>query len=161
MFKRVAACLREKGFNVCVVYCVDATFVTDASKFIAGNLIALSAMVQLELPHVNVLTKCDLAPNKDDLERFLSPSGDALAAELAAGASPRHRRLNEALCKLLDDYDMVTFLPLDITDEDSVANVLMQVDNAIQFGEDAEPREMGDAEAAGEWGEGGGGGGEE
>ena len=161
VFKRVAECLRDKGFNVVVVYCVDATFVTDASKFIAGNLIALSAMVQLELPHVNVLTKCDLAENKDDLERFLAPSGDDLAGELAAGTPPRFRRLNQALCRLLDDYDMVTFLPLDITDEDSIAAVMQQVDNAIQFGEDAEPKDTDAAEAGGDdaWGGGGGGGG--
>jgi GTPase SAR1 family protein len=158
VFKRVAECLRDKGFNVCVVYCVDATFVTDASKFIAGNLVALSAMVQLELPHINVLTKCDLAENKDDLERFLTPSGDDLAADLTAGTAPRFRRLNQALCRLLDDYDMVSFLPLDITDEDSVANVMQQVDNAIQFGEDAEPKEVEGGDGEG-WDGGGGGGG--
>ena len=33
-------------------------------KFIAGCMTALSAMVQLELPHVNVLTKMDLCKNK-------------------------------------------------------------------------------------------------
>ena len=161
VFKRVAECLRDKGFNVCVVYCVDATFVTDAAKFIAGNLVALSAMVQLELPHVNLLTKCDLAENKEDLERFLAPSGDDLAADLTVGTAPRFKRLNQALCRLLDDYDMVSFLPLDITDEDSVANVMQQVDNAIQFGEDAEPKEVGDDGGGEAWGGGGGGGGGE
>ena len=29
-------------------------FVTDAAKLLSGNLAALSAMVHLELPHVNV-----------------------------------------------------------------------------------------------------------
>ena len=32
----------------------------EVTKFIAGSLQALSAMVQLELPHLNVLTKVDL-----------------------------------------------------------------------------------------------------
>jgi GTPase SAR1 family protein len=141
VFKRVAECLRAKGFNVCVVYCVDSTFVTDAAKFISGQLTALSAMVQLELPHVNVLTKCDLLPNKDNLERFLSPSGVALACELSAGTPPRHRRLNEELCRLLDEYDMVAFLPLDPTDEESISALLLQIDMAIQYGEDLEPKE--------------------
>ena len=156
VFNRVAACLRAKGFNVCVVYCVDSTFITDASKFIAGNLMALSAMVQLELPHVNVLTKCDLAANKEDLERFLSPSGVALACELAAGTPPRYRQLNESMCKLLDEYDMVTFLPLDITDEESIAHILMQVDHAIAYGEELEPKEPRDSDE-GEWDGGDGG----
>jgi GTPase SAR1 family protein len=141
VFKRIAQCLRERDWNVVVVYCVDSTFVSDASKFIAGNLTALSAMVQLELPHVNVLTKVDLLPNKDVLERFLSPNGEALAAELALSTPPRLRRMNIELCRLLDEYDMVAFLPLDVSDDDSIANLLQQVDNAMQYGEDLEPKE--------------------
>ena len=45
---------------MCVVYCLDSQFVSEMSKFVAGSLQALSAMVLLELPHVNVLTKVDL-----------------------------------------------------------------------------------------------------
>ena len=37
---------------------------TDPTKFIAGSLQALSAMVQLEVPHINLLTKIDLCPDK-------------------------------------------------------------------------------------------------
>lgn len=46
------------------VYCLDAQFVGEMGKFVAGSLQALSAMVQLELPHVNVLTKVDLCKDK-------------------------------------------------------------------------------------------------
>ena len=49
-----------QGYNLAVVYCLDAQFASDGPKFVAGALQALSAMVQLELPHVNVLTKVDL-----------------------------------------------------------------------------------------------------
>lgn len=42
------------------VFVVDATFVTDPAKFISGSLLALSAMISMQLPHVNVLSKCDL-----------------------------------------------------------------------------------------------------
>ena len=33
------------------------------------------------------------------------------------------------------------FLPLDITDEESVNDILMQIDMSLQYGEDQEPRE--------------------
>lgn len=46
------------------VYCLDSQFVAEMPKFVAGTLSALSAMVQLELPHINVLTKVDLIKNK-------------------------------------------------------------------------------------------------
>jgi hypothetical protein len=139
------------------VYCVDSTFITDSAKLLAGTLTALSAMVHLELPHANVLTKCDLA-DKEALGDALAPSGAALAAALTKSTGPRFRALNESLARLLDDYDMVSFLPLDITDEDSLAAVVLHVDHAVQFGEDAEPKEPRD-ELDGEDGGGGGGGG--
>ena len=41
----------------------------------------------------------------------------------------------------VDDYSLVHFLPLDITDEDSINDALLQIDNAIQYGEDFEPKE--------------------
>lgn len=140
VFKRVAAQLQAAGFNVVVVYCVDSLFVTDASKLIAGNLTALAAMVHLELPHINLLTKCDLV-DRGELERYLAPSGEGLVAELGRSMGPRFRAMNAAIARLLDDYDMVSFLPCDVTDEDALDTVLLHVDNAIQYGEDMEPRE--------------------
>lgn len=44
---------------------IDSLFIVDPTKFISGVLCSLSAMVQLELPHINVLTKCDLVDEKE------------------------------------------------------------------------------------------------
>ena len=35
---------------------------------------------------------------------------------------------------------MVSFLPLDVTDEDSVNTILSHIDNMMQYGEDEEPK---------------------
>ncbi|KAL9621707.1 MAG: hypothetical protein Q9160_003825 [Pyrenula sp. 1 TL-2023] len=48
------------NISLCAVYLLEATFVVDRAKFFAGALSAMSAMVLLELPHVNVMSKCDL-----------------------------------------------------------------------------------------------------
>ena len=45
-------------------------FVTDVSKYISGCMASLSAMIQLELPHVNILSKMDLVNNKKDVEEW-------------------------------------------------------------------------------------------
>ena len=100
VMKRLANVLQASGFNVCGVYCLDALFVTDASKLIAGNLAALAAMVHLELPHINVLTKCDLV-DRDALERYLAPSGEAMAGELTRNMGARYKRLNHAMARLV------------------------------------------------------------
>lgn len=56
------------------VHLSDAHYITDAPKFISVVLLALRAMLQLELPHVNVLSKIDLLSSYGEL-RELSPSG--------------------------------------------------------------------------------------
>ncbi|GER31537.1 GPN-loop GTPase 3 [Striga asiatica] len=61
--------LRRKKFNVCAVYLLDSQFITDVTKFISGCMASLSAMVQLELPHVNILSKMDLVTNMKDIEK--------------------------------------------------------------------------------------------
>ncbi len=36
----------------------------------------------------------------------------------------------------IDDYSLVSFLPLDTSEEDSLEILLMHIDNTIQYGED-------------------------
>ncbi|CAK9226104.1 unnamed protein product [Sphagnum troendelagicum] len=132
--------LKRWDFNVCAVYMLDSQFVSDVTKYISGCMASLSAMVQLELPHINVLSKIDLLPSKRDLDKFLDPDARLLLGDLNQQMAPRFARLNQALAELVDDYSMVNFLPLDITDEDSIQFVLSHIDNAIQYGEDAEPK---------------------
>ena len=145
VLKRLAAALDRAGFRAVAVFLVDAHFVTDAAKLLAGNLAALAAMCHFELPHVNVLSKCDLV-GREAVERYLQPAGAALLGELNRATSARYHGLNAALARVLDEYDMVGFIPLDVTDEDSLDYVLAQVDHAIQFGEDAEPNEPRDTD---------------
>lgn len=154
------------GDKMVSVFIVDATFVTDVSKFISGSLLALSAMIAMQLPHVNVLSKCDLV-EEASMEKVLEMesalqlwdvlgdhSGNVVSAfgsrdltreqkEITEKANLREKkwnRLTEAICSLLDDFSMVGFVPLNINDEDSISHVLATVDHAIQYGEDLEVR---------------------
>ncbi|CAN1236057.1 GPN-loop GTPase 3 [Linum grandiflorum] len=130
--------LQRKNFNVCVVYLLDSQFITDVTKFISGCMASLSAMVQLELPHVNILSKMDLVKNKRDLEDYLNPEPTTLLAELNQRMGPQFLKLNKALIELVDSYSMVSFMPLDLRKETSIQYVLSQIDTAIQYGEDAD-----------------------
>ena len=42
--------------RLCAAYLLEATFVVDRAKFFAGSLSAMSAMMQLEVPHLNILS---------------------------------------------------------------------------------------------------------
>ena len=161
---------RDGGCDVrlCATYLLEAPFVADRAKFFAGTLSAMSAMLLLELPHVNVLSKMDRVrgevPRKL-LKRFIDPDpslldddpGDAsergaAAADGAKGSGEREakmkggsfKRLNQAVARLIEDFSMVSFLQLDVQDEDSVGAILSYIDDAIQFHEAQEPKEPDD-----------------
>ena len=58
------------------VYCADGTFINEPAKYISACLTALSTMTQLNVPHLNVLTKCDklkkaVGDNPDEEESLL------------------------------------------------------------------------------------------
>ena len=52
---------------------LDSQFLVDASKYFSGILVALSTMMSLELPHVNVLSKMDLVDpkSKKNIDRLV------------------------------------------------------------------------------------------
>lgn len=138
VFQSIIRELRADGWHVGCVYCLDAQFTEDASKYIAGCLTALSSMVQLELPHVNVLTKIDLLGAQATMyeDGLVIPDGRSLLDSLDATSSHKFQKLNAAVASLLEDYSMVAFVPLDITDEDSIEMCMLQVDMSVQYGED-------------------------
>ena len=65
-------------FTRIVTDCAIYQFMTDITKFISGCMASLSAMVQLELPHINILSKMDLVTKKRDIEEYVSPSISAV-----------------------------------------------------------------------------------
>lgn len=138
--------LQQWDFRVCGVFLVDSKFMVNTAMFFSGVLAALSAMVQLEVPHINVMAKMDLLSQDqaNDIERFLDPDPKSIIDDNEAWQNKKFQKLNEALAQVIDDYSMVQFLPLDSTNEDSVANVLLQIDHAIQYGEDLEVKEAKD-----------------
>ena len=158
------------NISLCATYLLEATFVIDKAKFFAGTLSAMSAMIMLELPHVNILSKTDLVKDlvgKRELKRFVDPDHALLDDEDTGRGSAAHtvdvrnpaeidtvmsggsfKQLNRAVAKLIDDFSMVSFLKLDVQEEDSVGDILSYIDDAIQFHEAQEPREPREAEMA-------------
>jgi len=139
--------LAKYNYSTCCVNIIDSQFIADASKFLSASLVSLSAMMSLELPHVNVLSKVDILkrtlPKRERrkvLDRFLDMDVDGLLSKVQP-ANTKHMRLTDAIGSLLEDFNMVSYIPLDPSDPDSVSLVLAQIDHAIQFGEDAEPQE--------------------
>ncbi|EAU38902.1 hypothetical protein ATEG_00256 [Aspergillus terreus NIH2624] len=68
------------NINLCAAYLLESTFVVDKPKFFAGTLSAMSAMLMLEMPHVNILTKMDQlnVQDEDSVAAVLSYIDDAI-----------------------------------------------------------------------------------
>ena len=66
------------NFRVCGVFLVDSQFMVDGAKFLSGTMAALSVMVNLEIPHINILTKMDLLSKsaQNQLDRLVYCSED-------------------------------------------------------------------------------------
>eukprot|EP00053_Salpingoeca_punica_P006988 m.64794 g.64794 ORF g.64794 m.64794 type:complete len:272 (+) comp13949_c0_seq2:76-891(+) len=135
--------LQSLDYRVVAVYLLDSQFIDDPAKFFAGLLSAMSTMLHLEIPHVNVLSKVDLlGPDRqDDLETYLDPDPQTMLETLNKRTVRSQHALNSALASLIDEYSMVRFVPLRRDDEDSLADLLYQLDLCVQYGEDIEPRE--------------------
>ncbi|KAI5852811.1 GPN-loop GTPase [Morchella snyderi] len=131
------------SFNLCAAYLLESTFVIDKTKFFAGTLSAMSCMIMLEIPHINILSKMDLVRNqvsRRELKRFLDPDPSILATDIHAETNPKFHRLNECVVSLIDDFSMVQFLQLESQNEDSVQATLSYIDDCLGWSEVQEPQ---------------------
>ncbi|CAI4221073.1 unnamed protein product [Auanema sp. JU1783] len=144
VMRTIVDALRSWDFNVCSVFLIDTHFVLEAEKFIAGALTALSAMVSIETPAVNILTKIDLLSerNKQLVEDFLETDTRSIVdLDSTHSWNERHRNLTRAIAQVLEDYSIVKFVPLNVDDDESVEQLLLVIDTTIQYGEDLEVRD--------------------
>lgn len=150
VMKRLVDTLQALNFRLCGVFLLDACFLIDHSKFISGTMAALGVMVNLNTPHVNVITKTDLldAQSRRNLDRFIDPDMTGLLADEAevdesdahAAFTARYRRLTAAIASVVEQFGLVHYHALNIQSEDSLNELTAVLDNCIQYGEDSDVR---------------------
>ncbi|CDI76134.1 conserved hypothetical ATP-binding domain-containing protein, putative [Eimeria acervulina] len=103
---------------------------------------ALYAQLQLELPHINVLSKVDLLKlHRKDLRFRLEFYADAydvqaLLQAMRQDPHPMGQKLlgfSRAVCELVEDFNIVSFLPVAVTDKECMLLVLRTADAANGF----------------------------
>lgn len=97
-------------------------------------------MLQLELPHINVLSKIDLLEKYGPLDfnlEFYKNATNLFHLQLALDKdnkqSSKFHNLTEVLCNLVEDFSLVSFTTLSITKKESLANLVKIVDRANGF----------------------------
>ncbi|GAA5902065.1 hypothetical protein JCM6882_000181 [Rhodosporidiobolus microsporus] len=138
--KRIVEQLGKRmGFRLAAVHLMDASHILDASKYVAVLLLALRTMIQLELPHVNVLSKVDLLGQSGELPfnlDFYTEVQDLSYLLPLLERDQRTRRfseLNRVICELVEDFGLVSFETLAVEDKDSMLRLVQTIDQALGY----------------------------
>ena len=134
--------LQKRGFSLCSIFCLDCTFLQEQSKFISGNLLSLATMIQVSLPHLTILTKCDLISKSNiykEIEEGTAP--EDLVEELTPFYGKKLDKLNELMTTFVKEFSLVGLKALNPNDEESINAVLYEADMILQYYDAQEPRE--------------------
>uniref|UniRef100_A0A0N5BHX0 GPN-loop GTPase 3 n=1 Tax=Strongyloides papillosus TaxID=174720 RepID=A0A0N5BHX0_STREA len=137
--------LKVWDFNICCCFLLDTHFVLEPNKFISGALTTLATMVSFELPAVNILTKQDQLNDeeKEIIDDFLENNvNNIIENGKYTKWDIKHKKLTQAIADVLEDYSLVKFQPLNIKDEDSLGDLLLVINNNIQYDENQEVRDI-------------------
>ncbi|KAH7100095.1 hypothetical protein BKA62DRAFT_658903 [Auriculariales sp. MPI-PUGE-AT-0066] len=139
------------GFRLCAVHLCDAHYVTNAANYVSVLFLSLRAMMQLELPHINVLSKVDLIARYGQLDfnlDFYTEVQDlSYLSDQLNKAAPRYAQLNEQICSLIEDYSLVGFETLAVEDRESMLHLTRVIDRASGYIFTPKGQEYGDAYA--------------
>ncbi|KAI1168189.1 ATP-binding domain 1 family member B [Nemania serpens] len=131
--------LQKLDYRLVVIHLCDSFCLTQPSLYISNLLLTLRAMLQMDLPHINVLTKIDKIASYDPLPFNLDFYTDVedlsyllteLEAESPAIRSDKFSRLNQAVARLVESFGLVRFEVLAVENKKSVMHLLRVIDRA-------------------------------
>ncbi|CRK30360.1 hypothetical protein BN1708_000892 [Verticillium longisporum] len=134
----VANMIESYGLLV-VVHLSDSFCLTQPSLYISNLLLSLRAMLQMDLPHINVLSKIDKVASYDPLPFNLDFYTDVqdvsylmpyLEEESPVMRNDKFGRLNEAVANMIESYGLVRFEVLAVENKKSMMHLLRVIDRA-------------------------------
>lgn len=134
--REVVQQLVKLDLRLAAVHLVDAHYCSDPGKFISVCLTSLTTMLQIELPHVNLLSKVDLVEKYGKLQFNLDYYTEVLDLDYILDCFPednftkKYRALNEAMTGLITDYSLVNFVPVTVKSKERMVAVSQLVDKA-------------------------------
>ncbi|OLL21848.1 GPN-loop GTPase 2 [Neolecta irregularis DAH-3] len=137
--RRILFRIEKLGRRPVIVHLVDAHYCTDAAKYISVLLLSLRAMLQLDLPHINVLSKVDTLRQYGKLDfnlDFYTEVQDLSYLLPVLERDPRmtkYTALNAAVCTMIEDFGLVGFETLCVEDKESMMRLLQTIDRVGGF----------------------------
>lgn len=134
--KQIIDHLVSRDIRLTCVNLVDSHHCSDAGKFVSVCLTSLTSMLQIALPHVNLLSKVDLVEKYGKLQFNLDYYTDVLDLEYLMDTFPednftkKYKHLNEALTGLISDYSLVNFIPITVKSKERLLAASNVIDKA-------------------------------
>ena len=137
---------RELYFRLVAVHLADSTHCKDPLRFISLAMLTLQSMVKLEFPQINVMSKFDKfsandlsGGGEDEFPLPLSFYADCQDISLLLDnvkIPPKLSSLTQAIAEMIDDFGMVSFIPLAVEDKECMAYFMQEADkaNGLVFG---------------------------
>jgi len=117
---------------------LDSNITAQPSTFISGCLLSLSMMTNLELPHLNVLSKIDTLGNfysslKYPLD-FYTHLSDLQSLVGSEEFNPKLAKLSRKIAEVVDDFGLLNFHPLSVSDQETMLFLIKQIERTIGIG---------------------------
>ncbi|KAI1379543.1 hypothetical protein F4677DRAFT_336041 [Hypoxylon crocopeplum] len=130
--------LQKMGYRLVVVHLSDSFCLTQPSLYISNLILTLRAMLQMDLPHINVLTKIDKVSSYDDLPFNLDYYTEvqdlsyliSYMEEESPMMNEKFGKLNEAVANLVENFGLVRFEILAVENKKSMMQLLRVIDRA-------------------------------
>ncbi|KAL2313764.1 hypothetical protein POMI540_2786 [Schizosaccharomyces pombe] len=127
---------KELDYRPVSVQLVDAYCCTNPSAYVSALLVCLKGMLQLDMPHVNILSKADLLCTYGTLPMKLDFFTEVQDLSYLAPLLDRDKRLqrysdlNKAICELVEDFNLISFEVVAVENKASMLRVLRKIDQA-------------------------------
>ncbi|GJQ09302.1 hypothetical protein GpartN1_g1093.t1 [Galdieria partita] len=119
-----------------VLNLVDCNRCLESASFLSSCLTSLSLLVNLSLPFLNVLTKIDIYRDSQDCEidfEEISKCENLSTHMTGLIGTSKFAALHDAICSLLEDFNLVQFEMLSVKDPQLLVQVVREADHACGY----------------------------
>lgn len=146
VYNLIKALEKQLNFRLVAVHLADSSHCKDASRFISLAMLTLQSMMRLECPQINIMSKfdkfetCDISIDSSDTRSqslplsFYADCQDlGLFVDRAVRINPKLLNLTRAISELINDFGLVSFIPVAIEDKECMAFLMQEIDKANGF----------------------------
>jgi hypothetical protein len=125
-----------KEIRLCAVNLIESINISDLPRYIFSIFSVLNAMINLELPQINIISKIDIVKGNDDIpfpiSFYKNPSDYEKFVDFLneANINPKFKKLNKLIAEFVIDYGLVSFDVLDVRNQKHLNKIAALVDKA-------------------------------